>query len=51
MVASIYRSPGQNLYYFLSLITSSYDHYLKDFEDFFIFGDFNESNIFEEIAI
>ena len=43
LVISIYRPPNQNLVYFLSVITSLLDHYLKHYEDFVILGDFNET--------
>ena len=43
LVVSIYRPPDQKLAYFLSSITDLLDHYLKNYEDFIVIGDFNEN--------
>ena len=48
LAVSIYRSPDQKLDYFLSSITIVLDHYLQNYEDFIILGDFNEVNITQE---
>ena len=43
LVVPIYRPPDEKLDCFFSSITVVLDHYLQNYEDFTILGDFNES--------
>ena len=49
LVVSIYRTPDQNLDYFLSPITALLNHYLWSDEDFAIMGDFNANESIPEM--